>query len=220
MARRKNKQSKKTKSLTVPSALTEGGASLAAMRAQYEAEMLATAEQQAALEREEKERKERADKSNANQNKLAQRLLAKETRSHRIAVDFGGGLIAQVSTELINYFVRLAGEWSHDGWTAKNVDLLQGAPHLIFGSAMYFGDMLLRKNGKPPSMPREVFSEFAKLFSQLGFSNLVRAARVRYNDGKRKAGDYDALVAENAEIKRKYQALKPDGDGEGNHERG
>jgi hypothetical protein len=96
---------------------------------------------------------------NANQNKLAQRLLAKETRSHRIAVDFGGGLIAQVSTELINHFVRLAGEWSHDGWTAKNVDLLQGAPHLIFGSAMYFDDMLLRKNGKPPSMPREVFTE-------------------------------------------------------------
>jgi hypothetical protein len=219
MARRKHK-SKKTQALTVPAALTEGGASLAAMRAQYEADMAAATEQQAALEREEKERQARASKSHANHDKLTQRLLAKETRSHRVAVDFGGGLIAQVSTEFINYLIRLGGEWSHNGWTAKNVDLLQGAPHLVLGSALYFGEMLMRKNGKPPSMPREIFSEFAKLFSQLGFSNLVRAARVRYNDGKRKAADYDALAAEHDEIRRKYQTLKPESKDEDSHERG
>jgi hypothetical protein len=207
MSKKKKNQSKST-SLTVPGSLTASGPTLAAMRAQYEADMIAASEHQAALEREAKERQERTTKSSANLDKLTQRLLAKETRSHRIAVDFGGGLIAQVSTELINYLVRLAGEWSHDGWTAKNVDLLQGAPHLILGSAIYFGDMLLRKNGKPPSMPREIFSEFAKLFSQLGFSNLVRAARTRYNDGKRKAGDYDALLAEKTEIERKLKSLE------------
>ena len=200
--------SKKTTALTVPAALTAGGQSLSALRAQYEADMQAASEQQAALEREERERRERAQRSNHNLDKITQRLLAKETRSQRIAVDFGGGMIAQVSTELLNYLVRLAGEWSHDGWTAKNVDLLQGAPHLILGSALYFGDMLTRKNGKPPSMPREIFSEFAKLFSQLGFANLVRAARVRYHDGKRKAGDYDALLAEKTEIERKLKALE------------
>ena len=181
---------------------------MAQLTAQYEADMLAASTYQAALEREERERSERAKSSNSLQ-KLHKQLLAKETRSHRIAVDFGGGTIAQVSTELINYFVRLAGEWSHDGWTAKNVDVLQGAPHFILGMGAYFGDMLARKNGKPPTMTREVLSEFAKLFSQLGFSNLVRAARVRYNDGKRKASDYDALLAEKNEIERKLTALRP-----------
>jgi len=205
MARKKNKQSQ---ALTVPAALTEGSRSMAQLTAQYEADMLAASTYQAALEREERERSERARSSNSLQ-KLHKQLLAKETRSHRIAVDFGGGTIAQVSTELINYFVRLAGEWSHDGWTAKNVDVLQGAPHFILGMGAYFGDMLTRKNGKPPTMTREVLSEFAKLFSQLGFSNLVRAARVRYNDGKRKASDYDALLAEKNEIERKLTALRP-----------
>ena len=211
MARRRNQQSKTT-ALTVPATLTQSGPSLAAMRAQYEADMLAASEQQAAIEREDKERKDRIAKTSASLDKLAQKVLAKETRSHRIAVDFGGGMFAQVSTELINYLIRLAGEWSHDGWTAKNVDILQGAPHLIMGSALYFGDMLTRKNGKLPSMKREMFSEFSKLFSQLGFANLVRAARVRYNDGKRKAGDYDALLAEKTEIERKLKALEGNND--------
>ncbi len=214
MARNKNKQKNQSKSLTIPASLTASGPSLTAMRAQYEADMLAASTQQAAREREEQERQARVTKSAAQLDKLAQRLLAKETRSHRVAVDFGGGMFAQVSTEFINYLVRLAGEWSHDGWTAKNVDLLQGAPHLILGAGMYFGDMLLRKNGRPPSMPREIFSEFAKLFSQLGFSNLVRAARVRYNDGKRKAKDYDALLAENAAMERKLKSLKPESEGD------
>ena len=214
MARNRNKKNKQSTSLTVPAALTASTASLAAMRAQYEADMLAATAQQAALEREEQERKARATKSNTKLDKLVEKMLAKETRSHRIAVDFGGGMIAQVSTELINYLVRLAGEWSHNGWAAKNVDILQGAPHLILGVGMYFGEMMSRKNGKPPSMPQELFSEFAKLFSQLGFSNLVRALRVRYNDGKRKAADYDAVVAENAAMERKFKSLKPETEGD------
>ena len=210
MARRKHRQ---TQALTVPAALTAGGRSMAQLTAQYEADMLAASTQQAALERGERERNERAAKANTSLDRLHKQLLAKETRSHRIAVDFGGGTIAQVSTELINYCVRLAGEWSHDGWTAKNVDVLQGAPHFILGMGAYFGDMLTRKNGKPPTMTREVWSEFAKLFSQLGFSNLVRAARIRYNDGKRKASDYDALLAEKNEIERKLSSLRPDLEG-------
>ena len=140
--------------------------------------------------------------------KLLMRVGDKHSKVHRVAVDMGGGTVAQVSTELINLAVRAAGRWSKDGFFAQNVDVLQGAPHLILGSALYFGDMLTRKNGKPPSMPREIFSEFAKLFSQLGFANLVRAARVRYHDGKRKAGDYDALLAEKTEIERKLKALE------------
>lgn len=196
----------------VPASLTEGR-SLEQMTAQYEADMRAASEQQATLEREEREREDRVKKLASSLDKLHQKMLAKETRSHRIAVDFGGGTIAQVSTELINYLVRLAGEWSHDGWTAKNVDILQGAPHFILGMGAYLGDMLTRKNGKTPSMTREVWSEFAKLFSQLGFSNLVRAARVRYNDGKRKASDYDALMAEKKEIERRLSALQGGSEG-------
>lgn len=207
------KKRKKSTALTIPASLTAGGPSMAEMRRQYEADMLAASVEQAALERAEAERSTRIAKTNGSLDRLTQKVLEKETLPHRVAVDFGGGLIAQVSTELLNYLVRLAGEWSHDGWAARNVDILQGAPHFILGTGLYFGDMLTRKNGKLPSMSREIFSEFAKLFSQLGFANLVRAARVRYHDGKRKASDYDALLAEKDEIERKLKALKSAGGG-------
>lgn len=98
MARRKNRQ---TKALTVPASLTEGARSLAQMTAQYEADMMAASTQQAALEREERERAQRVTKLANSLDKLHQKMLAKETRSHRIAVDFGGGTIAQVWTEAL-----------------------------------------------------------------------------------------------------------------------
>ncbi len=204
---------KENTALTIPSSLTDGGPSMAEMTRQYEADMLAASAAQASLERAETERTKRIEQSNTTLNRLYQKALSTESRVHRVTVDFGGGAIAQVSTELINYLVRLAGEWSHDGWTAKNVDILQGAPHVILGSGLYFGDLLTRKSGKLPSMRREIFSEFAKLFSQLGFSNLVRAARVRYNAGKRKASDYDALLAEMEAIEQRLKALKSEREG-------
>lgn len=54
------------------------------------------------------------------------RVVDKQSKAHRIAVDMGGGSIAQASTELINWGMRALGRWSKDGFIASNVDLLQG----------------------------------------------------------------------------------------------
>jgi hypothetical protein len=59
-----------------------------------------------------------------------------------------------------------------------------------------------------PSTTREVLSEATKLFSQLGFSNVVRALRVRYSDGKKQTLDYEALVAEKQALEQKLKALQ------------
>ena len=55
---------------------------------------------------------------------------------------------------------------------------------------------------------REVISEASKLFSQLGFSNLVRALRVRYGDGKQKDLDMAALASEKVELEKRLRALQ------------
>lgn len=135
----------------------------------------------------------------------------KTSKAHRVAVDLGGGSIAQVSTEVINLGVRALGRWSPDGWLGQNSDFMQGAPHFILGLGIYIAEMASRKNMELPSTTREVISEASKLFSQLGFSNLVRALRVRYGDNKQKDLDMQALAAEKAELERRLKALSQGG---------
>lgn len=132
----------------------------------------------------------------------------KNTKSHRVAVDLGGGVTAQASTELINLGVRALGRWSPESWVGQNSDVLQGAPHVVLGLGIYIAEMASRKNMELPSTTREVMSEASKLFAQLGFSNLVRALRVRYGDGKQKDLDLAALGAEKAELERRVLALQ------------
>ena len=71
-------------------------------------------------------------------------VLRKESKAHRVAIDFGGGVIAQASTELMNWGFRALGKWSKDGFWANNVDLLQGAPHFVLGMGLYFAEMITR----------------------------------------------------------------------------
>ena len=146
--------------------------------------------------------------------KLLMRVGDKHSKAHRIAVDMGGGSVAQASTELINWGVRALGRWSKDGFVAHNVDLLQGGPHFFLGLGLYILEMATRKDpadsgGELPSTTREVLSEATKVFAQLGFNNVVRALRVRYVDGKRQALDYEALLAEKQALEQKLKALAP-----------
>ncbi len=119
------------------------------------------------------------------------------TKTHRVSVDLGGGTIAQVSTELINWAVRVLGNWSgKDSWMGKNADVLQGAPHVMIGLAVYLTELLTRPQGKLPSLSREIASEAANVFTHLGFANLVRALRIRWADGKVDASTLAKVTAE------------------------
>jgi hypothetical protein len=145
--------------------------------------------------------------------KLLMRVGDQHSKVHRVAVDLGGGSIAQVSTELLNWSIRALGRWSKDGFIAQNVDLLQGAPHFVLGLGLYIAEMASRRdpadnNGELPSTTREVLSEATKLFAQLGFSKLARAIRVRYADGKQEQVDHAALSAEYRELQKKYLELQ------------
>lgn len=143
--------------------------------------------------------------------KLRANLKDKQSKAHRIAVDMGGGVAAQASTELINWGVRALGRWSKDGFFANNVDLLQGGPHFFLGLGLYILEMATRKDATDelPSTSREVVSEATKVFAQLGFNNVVRALRVRYADGKRQALDYEALLAEKQALEQQLKGLQP-----------
>ena len=69
--------------------------------------------------------------------KAKERAKDQTTKTHRVAVDLGGGAIAQVSTEMLNWGIRSLGDWSgKDSWLKKNSDILQGAPHLMVGLAV------------------------------------------------------------------------------------
>jgi len=142
------------------------------------------------------------------QSKLATLIQDKTSKTHKVTVDFGGGAIAQVSTELINWGVRALGSWSPDSWFGGNVDFMQGLPHFVFGLGIYIAEVASRKQGVLPSTTREVISEAAKLFSQLGFSNLTRALRVRWGDAKDKDATMEALAAEKADLEKKLRALQ------------
>ena len=139
-------------------------------------------------------------------------VLAKESKAHRVAVDFGGGVVAQVSMELMNWAIRAIGRWSKDGFWANNVDLLQGAPHFVLGLGVYFSEMLTRSEpkggGEWVTPTREVISEASKIFGQLGFSNLMRAMRVRWGDAKARDTALAAVVQEKAALEAKLAALQ------------
>ncbi len=138
-------------------------------------------------------------------------VLRKESKGHRVAVDFGGGIIAQASTELMNYGIRALGDWSKNGFFAHNVDLLQGMPHFVLGLGIYFAEMLTRTEpkggGEWVTPTREVISEATKIFAQLGFSNPVRAIRVRWNDSNKREVAYQAVAQEKAQREIAYQAI-------------
>jgi hypothetical protein len=144
-------------------------------------------------------------------------VLRKESKAHRVAIDFGGGVVAQASTELMNWGIRAIGRWSKDGFWANNVDLLQGAPHFVLGLGLYFAEMLTRNDpkggGEWVTPTREVISEASKIFGQLGFSNLMRAMRVRWGDGKKREVAYQAIAQEKAQLEAKLAQYQTGGGG-------
>lgn len=139
-------------------------------------------------------RRERAKRALA----VAERRVQDQTtKTHRVAVDLGGGTIAQISTELVNWAVRSLGNWSgKDSWMGKNADVMQGAPHVMIGMAVYLTELLTRPKEKLPSLSREIASEAANVFTHLGFANLVRALRIRWADGKVDASTLAKVTAE------------------------
>lgn len=153
-----------------------------------------------------KEAAEDDSKKVKQRSKLIETLTKQNTRAHKLTVDLGGGMIGQASTELLNWGVRALGNWSPDGWVAANMDFLQGIPHLVLGLGIYIAEIASRKGGQLPSTRREIISEASKLFAQLGFSNVVRALRVRYGDGKQKDLDIQALQAEKSDLERRLKA--------------
>ena len=51
--------------------------------------------------------------------KLKAKVEDRETRTHKLTVDFGGGAVAQISNEFINGLIRLWAEYRPTGWTAQ-----------------------------------------------------------------------------------------------------
>ena len=167
-----------------------------------------------------KQQDERQARLSSEQNRIERfktAVLRKESKAHRVAIDFGGGVVAQASTELMNWGIRAVGRWSKDGFWANNVDLLQGAPHFVLGLGLYFAEMLTRNDpkggGEWVTPTREVISEASKIFGQLGFSNLMRAMRVRWGDGKKREVAYQAIAQEKAQLESKLAALQAGGGG-------
>jgi hypothetical protein len=138
--------------------------------------------------------------------KFENRVREKQTVAHRVSVDLGAGTVASVSTELINWGVRAVGEWSGNGYFARNVDLLQSLPHFLIGLTVYIAEVATR-GGKLPSMRRELVSEFGKLFATLGFANLIRVLRGRMAESKQKSLSYEQLAKDKAALEAKLASL-------------
>jgi hypothetical protein len=169
------------------------------------------------LTKQQDERQARLSSEQSRIEKFKTAVMRKESKAHRVAIDFGGGVVAQASTELMNWGIRAVGRWSKDGFWANNVDLLQGAPHFVLGLGLYFAEMLTRNDpkggGEWVTPTREVISEASKIFGQLGFSNLMRAMRVRWGDGKKREVAYQAIAQEKAQLESKLAALQAGGGG-------
>lgn len=154
-----------------------------------------------------------ADRAVASQNAVAK--LWEKTRDHnsvphKAATDIGGSLLGVVSFEGINWMVRYLGD--KFPIIEQSQDYLQSIPHLIIGIVTYWAELLTRKkptkDGPPiwPSMPREIASEWAKVFILLGAANLLRAMRVRRKDSKLASDELIALRAELAKAKAQLSA--------------
>ena len=169
------------------------------------------------LTKQQDERQARLSSEQSRIEKFKTAVLRKESKAHRVAIDFGGGVVAQASTELMNWGIRAIGRWSKDGFWANNVDLLQGAPHFVLGLGLYFSEMLTRNDpkggGEWVTPTREVISEASKIFGQLGFSNLMRAMRVRWGDGKKREVAYQAIAQEKAQLEAKLAQYQTGGGG-------
>lgn len=127
---------------------------------------------------------------------LKSAIAVRESPSRRALVDISGGTTAFSLTAGINWLFRTVARKFPDSWWARNVDILQGAPHFVLGCLAY-GIELYTRSGKPPTwLPsgwREGISEASKVFAELGASNVLRAIRVRMADGK---DDKVAMLAE------------------------
>lgn len=139
--------------------------------------------------------------------KQAQTLLSPGSQ---VTVDLVGGAIALVSTELINWGIRYAGDYSKIGWVARNNDFLQSIPHIVAGTLIYIAEMCTRpsEEKKMPTRWRLIYSEAAKLFAYSGFGNLARAVRFRIENNKNTQEDNAALRAELAALKAAQQQQK------------
>ena len=87
-----------------------GRQTLKQIEKQYEAALAESTGQTAELSRNLTEREDRMKKLGTRLDTFMAKVAVKESKSHRVAVDLGGGTIAQVSTELINWGVRALGK--------------------------------------------------------------------------------------------------------------
>lgn len=133
------------------------------------------------------------------------------SRTHVGGKDMVGMLGGTLSNEGINWLMRRLADWSPA--FAQNVDLWQSLPQLVVGMVVYWSELLTRKkdaNGAKmfPSMPREIASEWAKVFQILGANNLWRALRVRSGDTKKTMADLKAAQLELDALKAELAAAK------------
>lgn len=130
---------------------------------------------------------------------LKSAIAVRESPSRRALVDISGGTTAFSLTAGINWLFRTVARKFPESWWARNVDILQGAPHFVLGCLAYGVELYTRgsKVEKNPAwLPsgwREGISEASKVFAELGASNVLRAIRVRMADGK---DDKVAMLAE------------------------
>lgn len=146
---------------------------------------------------------------------LHKQAVAQMSRGRQIGIDLGGGLGAFVSTELINWGIRAAGEYSKDGWWARYNDFLQSIPHIAIGTLIYIAEMVTRPpaDKRLPTKTRQVLSEASKIFSTLGWFNLARAVRYRMANSKSLAEDNAALRSEVAALRAAANVKQGNGAG-------
>lgn len=154
---------------------------------------------------------EKADKAVQRFEGFKADVAMRESPARRLVVDISGGTTAFGLTASINWLFRLIARKFPSSWWARNIDWLQGAPHFALGILAYGLDLYgrsthLTKDSKYlPSGWREGFGESAKVFAELGASNVLRAIRVRMTDGKEQQ---TSLVAQNAALAAALAAYK------------
>lgn len=117
------------------------------------------------------------------------------SKPRRVAIDVGSSVASNAWFETWNLGARYLAEWSEKeegkkGFWRSNVDIMQSAPHFVFGVATYAIEMATRSTQSEddkapaefPSWWREFLSDLGKTLTNLGFSNLARALRFRYHE--------------------------------------
>lgn len=145
----------------------------------------------------------------------AETMLAaakKATSRARVGgTDLAGMLAGQLTNEGLNWVIRRLGDWSPA--FAQNIDMWQSLPQLVIGAVVYWAELLTRKKDASgtkmfPSMPREIASEWSKVFQTLGANNLWRALRVRKKDTQKAVADLKAAQLELDALKAQLAATK------------